>query len=31
MRRRYLFTVDDIIIMIVFATSFSLYITLEYR
>lgn len=31
MRRRYMFTIDDAIVMIVFATSFSLYITLEYK
>ena len=31
MRRRYLFTIDDVIVLIVFATSLSLYLTLEYK
>lgn len=31
MRHRYLLTVDDMIIMIVFSTSLSLYLTLEYK
>jgi hypothetical protein len=31
MRRRYLFTVDDVVISIMFMTSLSLYLALEYK
>jgi hypothetical protein len=31
MRRRYLFTVDDVLISIMFMTSLSLYLALEYK
>jgi hypothetical protein len=31
MRRRYLFTIDDILVSIMFMTSLSLYLSLEYK
>jgi hypothetical protein len=31
MRRKYLFTVDDVLISIMFMTSLSLYLALEYK
>lgn len=31
MRRRYLFTIDDVIVSIMFMTSLSLYLALEYK
>jgi hypothetical protein len=31
MRRRYLFTVDDVLISIMFMTSLMLYLALEYK
>jgi branched-subunit amino acid transport protein len=31
MRRRYLFTIDDILVAIMFMTSLSLYLALEYK